>query len=185
MTSIPSIRGSWRAGLIAATLCLSLSLAGCNVEELNRVQAEWDAQHHPGTGVAFVGAPKLIGNVIAAYRATPAQQQAARQVAQAYVQRISAQPSKLPSQISREIGGAPKKIRYAGPGSTPPAAAPGQVAGSDEPADGNRELFANFLHNSVLGRFEVADAYAKKLIANQPDPAEIMRCVCTICSTDS
>ena len=48
---------------------------------------------------------------------------------------------------------------------------------STEPtaADDNRDLFANFLHQAVVGRFNRADAYAKSLLANNPDPLEVLK----------
>lgn len=60
---------------------------------------------------------------------------------------------------------------------------PGQLAAQDEaaPAQGqeisgdNRDLFGNFLHNAVLGKFDRADAYAKKLLAAHPDPLEVLK----------
>ncbi len=44
-----------------------------------------------------------------------------------------------------------------------------------ENPDENKALFANFLHNAVLGKFDRADNYAKRLIANHPDPSDILR----------
>ncbi len=48
-------------------------------------------------------------------------------------------------------------------------------ASAQTSADENRDLFANFLHNAVLGKFDRADAFAQKLIDNNPDPLEVMR----------
>lgn len=39
----------------------------------------------------------------------------------------------------------------------------------------HRDLFANFLHHAVLGKFNRADAYAKRLLDSEPDPAEILQ----------
>ncbi len=40
--------------------------------------------------------------------------------------------------------------------------------------EANRDLFANFMHNAVIGKFDRADNYAKALLARNPDPLEIM-----------
>ena len=42
-------------------------------------------------------------------------------------------------------------------------------------APDHRDLFANFLHHAVLGKFNRADAYAKRLLDSEPDPAEILQ----------
>ncbi|MCH8964048.1 MAG: hypothetical protein IIB58_03725, partial [Planctomycetes bacterium] len=53
-----------------------------------------------------------------------------------------------------------------------PAAAP---SAQPTAADDNRDLFANFLHQAVVGKFNRADAYAKSLLANNPDPLEVLK----------
>jgi HEAT repeat protein len=42
-------------------------------------------------------------------------------------------------------------------------------------ADANRDLFSNFMHNAVIGKFERAEAFAKKLLDSNPDPVAVMR----------
>jgi len=46
---------------------------------------------------------------------------------------------------------------------------------ADEGNLSNRDLFADFLHNAVLGKFQRADSYAQKLLANHPDPLEVLK----------
>ncbi len=65
---------------------------------------------------------------------------------------------------------------------TNPAALPTASAQEDDFADAekdqakeNRDLFANFLHHAVLGKFSRADAYAQSLLDNNPDPIEILK----------
>lgn len=53
-----------------------------------------------------------------------------------------------------------------------PTAAP---AAQPPAEDDNRDLFANFLHQAVVGKFNRADAYAKSLLANNPDPLEVLK----------
>ncbi|MCH8054064.1 MAG: HEAT repeat domain-containing protein, partial [Planctomycetes bacterium] len=43
------------------------------------------------------------------------------------------------------------------------------------PADDAKSLFANFLHNAVLGKFIRADAFAKSLLAKNPDPLDVLK----------
>lgn len=42
-------------------------------------------------------------------------------------------------------------------------------------ADDAKSLFTNFLHNAVLGKFVRADAFAKSLLAKNPDPLEVLK----------
>ncbi|MCH8053005.1 MAG: HEAT repeat domain-containing protein, partial [Planctomycetes bacterium] len=41
--------------------------------------------------------------------------------------------------------------------------------------DDAKSLFTNFLHNAVLGKFARADAFAKSLLAKNPDPLDILK----------
>ncbi len=43
------------------------------------------------------------------------------------------------------------------------------------PADDAKSLFANFLHNAVLGKFKRADAFAMSLLAKNPDPLDVLK----------
>ncbi len=42
-------------------------------------------------------------------------------------------------------------------------------------ADDAKSLFTNFLHNAVLGKFVRADAFAKSLLAKNPDPLDVLK----------
>jgi len=49
------------------------------------------------------------------------------------------------------------------------------AATTQEAADDARLLFTNFLHNAVLGKFARADAFAKSLLAKNPDPLDVLK----------
>ncbi len=80
-----------------------LALTGClTVQELDQVQADWDKKHPEGTGIMLSGAPKLF-KVLATYKATAKQAQAARDKANKAL-------VKMAKQRSRQVtpGGKPK-----------------------------------------------------------------------------
>ncbi len=53
----------------------------------------------------------------------------------------------------------------------------GGIAGAttQPAADEAKSLFTNFLHNAVLGKFAQADAFAKSLLAKNPDPLDVLK----------